>query len=108
MPPYLPPAELFRQRLVEAIRRLDIVKRRSVRGGSRHLLYFAYACAMQVSVCTAKARGRYRKLIVQEVIAELDYLGGMMQDTFGVIGQSTLQHFDDLFTMGTRDEGRNA
>ena len=48
MPPYLPPAELFRQRLVDAIRNLDIVKRRSVRGGSRHLLYFAYACAMQV------------------------------------------------------------
>ena len=49
MPPYLPPAELFRRRLVEAIRNLDIVKRRSVRGGSRHLLYFAYACSMQVS-----------------------------------------------------------
>jgi hypothetical protein len=38
----------------------------------------------------------------QEVIAELDYLGGMMQDTFGVIGQSTLKEFDDLFEM---DEG---
>lgn len=49
MPPYLPPAEHARQRLVEAIRGLDVVKRRSVRGGGRHLLFFAYALAMQVS-----------------------------------------------------------
>jgi hypothetical protein len=49
MPPYLPPAEAARQRLVEAIRSLDVVKRRSVRGGGRHLLFFAYALAMQVS-----------------------------------------------------------
>jgi len=48
MPPYLPPAEHARQRLVEAIRDLDMVKRRSVRGGGRHLLLFAYALAMQV------------------------------------------------------------
>jgi hypothetical protein len=50
MPPYLPPAEQMRQRLVDAIRRLDVVKRRSVRGGGRHLLFFAYALAMQVSL----------------------------------------------------------
>lgn len=49
MPPYLPPAENARERLVEAIRNLDVVKRRSVRGGGRHLLFFAYALAMQVS-----------------------------------------------------------
>lgn len=49
MPPYLPPAEEARQRLVEAIRDLDVVKRRSVRGGGRDLLFFAYALAMQVS-----------------------------------------------------------
>lgn len=48
MPPYLPPAEQGRLRLVEAIRNLDVVKRRSVRGGGRHLLFFAYALAMQV------------------------------------------------------------
>jgi hypothetical protein len=51
MPPYLPPAEKSRQRLVEGIRGLDVVKRRSVRGGGRHLLFFAYALAMQVSFC---------------------------------------------------------
>jgi hypothetical protein len=50
MPPYLPPAERSRQRLVEGIRGLDVVKRRSVRGGGRHLLFFAYALAMQVSL----------------------------------------------------------
>jgi hypothetical protein len=54
-------------------------------------------------------------LMRQEVIAELEYLGGLMQDTFGVIGQSTLRDFDDLFalpggegsaTVGTDVEGR--
>lgn len=79
MPPYLPPAEASRERLVEAIRSLDVVKRRSVRGGGRHLLFFAYALAMQ------------------EVIAELDYLGGLLQDAFGVISQSTVRDFEDLF-----------
>ena len=79
IPPYLPPAEHARQRLVEAIRSLDVVKRRSVRGGGRHLLFFAYALAMQ------------------EVIAELEYLGGMMQDAFGVISQSTVVDFEALF-----------
>lgn len=48
MPPYLPPAEEARQRLVDAIRSLDVVRRRSVRGGGRHLLFFAYTLAMQV------------------------------------------------------------
>jgi hypothetical protein len=62
MPPYLPPAELFRQRLVDAIRNLDIVKRRSVRGGSRHLLYFAYACSMQVSIFAGKLTGNRKSL----------------------------------------------
>jgi len=52
LPPYLPPAEQARQRLVSAIRELDVVKRRSVRGGGRHLLFFAYALAMQVRLCT--------------------------------------------------------
>ena len=48
MPPFLPPAEQARQHLVEAIRNLDVVKRRSIRGGGRDLLFFAYALAMQV------------------------------------------------------------
>lgn len=81
MPPYLPPAEPARERLVDAIRDLDVVKRRSVRGGGRHLLFFAYALAMQ------------------EVIAELDYLGGLLQDAFGVISQSGQRDFEELFSV---------
>ncbi|KAK7692161.1 hypothetical protein QCA50_003780 [Cerrena zonata] len=56
LPPYLPPAEEARQRLVDAIRQLDVAKNRDVKG-SRHLLFFAYATTMK------------------GVIHELDYLG---------------------------------
>lgn len=82
MPPYLPPAEAARERLVSAIRDLDAVKRRSVRAGGRHLLFFAYALAMQ------------------EVIAELEFLGGLLQDAFGVISQSAVHDFENLFVEG--------
>ncbi|TXT15657.1 hypothetical protein VHUM_00160 [Vanrija humicola] len=90
MPPYLPPAEEARDRLVEAIRNLDEVKQRSVRGGGRHLLFFAYALAMQ------------------EVIAELEYLGGLLQDAFGVISQSTVRDFEELFVSGAVQEDYGA
>ncbi|BEJ17565.1 hypothetical protein CspHIS471_0609660 [Cutaneotrichosporon sp. HIS471] len=86
MPPYLPPAEDARERLVDAIRQLDVVKRRSVSCGGRHLLFFAYALAMQ------------------EVINELDYLGGLLQDAFGVIATSSgVREFDELFVGGPGD-----
>lgn len=95
LPPYLPPAEVARQRLVGsqtathskacsslftqvvAIRQLDVVKNRDVKG-SRQLLFFAYAVTMQ------------------GVIRELDFLGRTLQDTFGVIGEST-EAFEALF-----------
>ncbi|KAH8116610.1 Fusaric acid resistance protein-like-domain-containing protein [Phellopilus nigrolimitatus] len=80
LPPYLPPAEKSRQRLVEAIRKLDVVKNRDVRG-SRQLLYFAYALTMK------------------SVIQELDYLGRTLQGAFGVIGQTT-EEFEALFRPG--------
>ncbi|KAI0694282.1 Fusaric acid resistance protein-like-domain-containing protein [Cytidiella melzeri] len=83
LPPYLPPAEKARQRLVHAIRQLDVVKSREVKG-SRQLLFFAYALTM---------RG---------VIHELDYLGSTLQDTFGVIGEST-DAFEALFRMTAHD-----
>ncbi|WWC90598.1 uncharacterized protein L201_005534 [Kwoniella dendrophila CBS 6074] len=88
LPPYLPPAEKSRQSLIKAIRSLEVVKRRSVRGGGKHLLFFAYATAMQ------------------EVIAELEYLGEMMQDAYGIISQSTRNDFEDLFetNSGTVDQ----
>ncbi|KAI0676139.1 Fusaric acid resistance protein-like-domain-containing protein [Trametes maxima] len=77
LPPYLPPAENSRQRLVDAIRGLDVVRNREVKG-SRHLLFFAYALTMKA------------------VIQELDYLGHTLQDAFGVIGQSR-EAFEALF-----------
>ncbi|KAK2463297.1 hypothetical protein APHAL10511_004952 [Amanita phalloides] len=77
LPPYLPPCETSRQRLVNAIRELDIVKERNVKG-SRQLLYFAYALTMK------------------GVTEELEKLGNMLQNAFGVIGQSR-EEFEALF-----------
>ncbi|KAJ3971160.1 hypothetical protein EV361DRAFT_239231 [Lentinula raphanica] len=77
LPPYLPPAEESRQRLVQAIRRLEVVRSRDVKG-SKQLLFFAYAMAMQ------------------GVTQELQTLGRTLQDAFGVIGQSAVE-FDALF-----------
>jgi hypothetical protein len=50
MPPVLPQAELSRRRLVDVVRKLDIVKRKIVEGDIRHLLIFAYILAMEVGV----------------------------------------------------------
>ena len=94
LPPYLPPAEQARQQLVggmffdcwayscafvqvTAIRNLDVVKNREIKG-SRQLLYFAYALTMQ------------------GITQELDFLGRTSQDAFGVIGQST-EVFENMF-----------
>jgi hypothetical protein len=105
LPPYLPPAEKARQQLVrahisitvffffwrlsvcikvEAIRRLDVVRNREIKG-SRQLLYFAYALTMK------------------GITQELDFLGRTLQDAFGVIGQSTAV-FENLF----RDDAPNS
>ncbi|KAH9023559.1 hypothetical protein EDB83DRAFT_2429280 [Lactarius deliciosus] len=77
LPPYLPPAEQARQQLVAAIRNLEVVKNREIKG-SRQLLYFAYALTMQ------------------GITQELDFLGRTSQDAFGVIGQST-EVFENMF-----------
>jgi len=79
LPPYLPPAETSRQRLVDAIRNLEVVKNRNAKG-SRHLLFFAYTLTMK------------------GVIQELEFLGKTLQDAFGVIGQ-TSEEFEALFRM---------
>ncbi|KAF9258847.1 hypothetical protein L218DRAFT_974799 [Marasmius fiardii PR-910] len=83
LPPYLPPAEESRQRLVDAIRRLKIVRNRDAKG-SRQLLFFAYALTMK------------------GVTQELKVLGRTLQDAFGVIGQSP-EEFEALFEY----EGQN-
>jgi len=77
LPPYLPPAEKARQQLVEAIRRLDVVRKREIKG-SRQLLYFAYALTMK------------------SITGELEFLGRTSQDAFGVIGEST-EVFENMF-----------
>ncbi|KAF7357929.1 ArAE-2 domain-containing protein [Mycena venus] len=77
LPPYLPPAEASRQRLVAAIRKLDVVRNREVKG-SRQLLFFAYALTMK------------------GVTVELENLGHTLQNAFGVIGQ-TPEEFEALF-----------
>ncbi|KAF7376656.1 ArAE-2 domain-containing protein [Mycena sanguinolenta] len=69
LPPYLPPAEASRQRLVAAIRKLDVVRNREVKG-SRQLLFFAYALTMK------------------GVTVELENIGHTLQNAFGVIGQT--------------------
>jgi hypothetical protein len=96
LPPFLPPAERSRQKLVslclllhtqcsrsrcndqvEAIRKLDVVKNREVKG-SRQLLFFAYALTMK------------------GVTEELESLGRTLQEAFGVIGESP-DEFEALF-----------
>jgi hypothetical protein len=62
---------------VNAIRQLDVVKNKDVKG-SRHLLFFAYALTMK------------------GVTRELDFLGKTLQEAFGVIGQSP-EEFEALF-----------
>ncbi|KAJ8295574.1 putative membrane protein [Rhodotorula toruloides] len=75
LPPFLPPAEQARERLVAKLRDLEVVKRRLVRGGSESLLYYAYTTSMQ------------------DVIAPLDLLGAIFQRLFGIIASS--QHHED-------------
>ncbi|KAE9403103.1 hypothetical protein BT96DRAFT_990562 [Gymnopus androsaceus JB14] len=82
LPPYLPPAEESRQQLVHAIRKLEVVRNRNVKG-SKQLLFFAYAMAMK------------------GVTQELQSLGRVLQDAFGVIGQSA-DEFDALFAEDQR------
>ncbi|KAG1889875.1 Fusaric acid resistance protein-like-domain-containing protein [Suillus subluteus] len=77
LPPYLPPVEESRERLVNAIRKLDIVRNRDVKA-SRQLLFFAYALTMK------------------GVTQELEYLGRTLQTVFGVIGHNP-EEFEALF-----------
>ncbi|KAG2365373.1 hypothetical protein BDR07DRAFT_1398873 [Suillus spraguei] len=77
LPPFLPPAEESRERLVNAIRKLDIVRNRDVKA-SRQLLFFAYALTMK------------------GVTQELEYLGRTLQTVFGVIGHNP-EEFEALF-----------
>jgi hypothetical protein len=45
LPPYLPPAEQAREKLVDAVRQLKVVKNKDIKA-SKHLLFFAYVILM--------------------------------------------------------------
>lgn len=76
MPPYLPPAERARQRLLRKAEALSLVH---VPGkGPKHLLFFSYVLAMA------------------GIIHELEYVGAILQSAYGVIGGG-VDEFEDLF-----------
>ncbi|CAE6428559.1 unnamed protein product [Rhizoctonia solani] len=88
LPPYLPPAEQARKKLVDAVRQLEVVKNRDIKA-SKHLLFFAYV------------------MLMGGVIKELEFLGSILQEAFGVIGESS-SLFEALFSNydGDWEEGR--
>jgi hypothetical protein len=107
MPPVLPQAEMSRRRLVDVVRKLDVVKRKISEGDIRHLLIFAYILAMQVrqrwsfgqqgrllifSLCRMSPL-----LVLQGLIQELEFIGRTLQDAFGVISQTAREEFEALF-----------
>lgn len=81
VPPYFPPAGQCRARLLDRIRELPVVKRRAVRGSSAYLLFYSYALAMK------------------DVIDQLDTLGRLTQQNFGVWGGS-VDDFERHFVVG--------
>ncbi|CCO29015.1 hypothetical protein BN14_03017 [Rhizoctonia solani AG-1 IB] len=84
LPPYLPPAEQAREKLVDAVRQLKVVKNKDIKA-SKHLLFFAYV------------------ILMSGVIKELEFLGRTVQEAFGVIGESS-SLFEALFTNYDVDE----
>lgn len=49
LPPYLPPAEQARIKVVDAVRQLEIVRNKEIKA-SKHLLFFAYVLLMSKSL----------------------------------------------------------
>ncbi|CAG8669812.1 5812_t:CDS:2, partial [Ambispora leptoticha] len=79
LPPYLPPADQARRRMVKKIRDLPVVRQRVVEGNDEHyIVYYAYA------------------LVMEDIIRELENLGGIMQELFGTMGG---EEFDEFFTI---------
>jgi hypothetical protein len=77
LPPYLPPSEKARRRLVKKIRDLPVVKQRVVeRNDVQYIIYYAYV------------------LVMEDIIRELEKLGEIMKELFGCIGGDD---FNDLF-----------
>lgn len=81
LPPYLPPANKARLRLIQKIRQLPVVQNKVVlteENDERYIFYYAYA------------------LVMEDVIRELERLGQWSQDLFGVITPSL--EFEAWFT----------
>ncbi|KAF9578679.1 hypothetical protein BGW38_005413 [Lunasporangiospora selenospora] len=81
LPPYLPPANHARMRLIKKIRLLPVVQNRAVMmddNDDRYIFYYAYA------------------LVMDDVIRELERLGRWSQDLFGVITPAA--EFEAWFT----------
>ncbi|KAG0360036.1 hypothetical protein BG005_011643 [Podila minutissima] len=81
LPPYLPPANNARLRLIRKIRQLPVVQNKVVMtedNDERYIFYYAYA------------------LVMDDVIRELERLGQWSQDLFGVITPSS--EFESWFT----------
>lgn len=81
LPPYLPPANNARLRLIRKIRQLPVVQNKVVMtedNDERYIFYYAYA------------------LVMDDVIRELERLGQWSQDLFGVITPAS--EFEAWFT----------
>ncbi|KAG0033130.1 hypothetical protein BGZ82_006235 [Podila clonocystis] len=81
LPPYLPPANNARLRLIQKIRQLPVVQNKVVMtedNDERYIFYYAYA------------------LVMDDVIRELERLGQWSQDLFGVITPAS--EFEAWFT----------
>lgn len=81
LPPYLPPANNARLRLIQKIRQLPVVQNKVVLtedNDERYIFYYAYA------------------LVMDDVIRELERLGQWSQDLFGVITPAS--EFEAWFT----------
>ncbi|KAF9195625.1 hypothetical protein BGZ50_004023 [Haplosporangium sp. Z 11] len=81
LPPYLPPANQARLRLIQKIRQLPVVQNKVVMtedNDERYIFYYAYA------------------LVMDDVIRELERLGRWSQDLFGVI--TPAREFEAWFT----------
>ncbi|KAI1317808.1 hypothetical protein EDD11_007830 [Mortierella claussenii] len=81
LPPYLPPANNARLRLIQKIRQLPVVQNKVVMTeelDERYIFYYAYA------------------LVMDDIIRELERLGQWSQDLFGVITPAA--EFESWFT----------
>ncbi|KAF0395344.1 Fusaric acid resistance protein-like-domain-containing protein [Gigaspora margarita] len=87
LPAYLPPAERARKQLLTKIRDLPVVRQRVIEGNDEHyIVYYAYV------------------LVMEDVIRELENLGGIMQELYGCMGGDEFNTFFSDENEGTSGE----